>query len=244
MSYILRWGQAHACGTLPVHPSSVVLPTSQGQEFLQLSCLALLNMAQSTVISCGIAAGLAVCIQGVAQGNLTVGDVVLFLTIMTQLYTPLSSFQSYYCQVRCFSAINYFHGPSRRILMRMCLQRGKTSCDYSQSSVCKCGGATHLSAHYVKVELISQKFKMPILCVSSQVQKGFINMENMFELLAKRSGVQDKAGAPPLCITQGATCETLILPACCSAPGSRDLPNIISAPEWWGNSCHLGIQPS
>lgn len=48
----------------------------QGQEFIQLACLALLNIAQSTVISLGLALGLAVCVRGVAAGELTVGDAV------------------------------------------------------------------------------------------------------------------------------------------------------------------------
>jgi ABC-type transport system involved in Fe-S cluster assembly fused permease/ATPase subunit len=54
------------------------MPTyvAQGQEFLQLAALALLSIAQSTVICGGLAAGLAVCVQGVARGTLTVGDTV------------------------------------------------------------------------------------------------------------------------------------------------------------------------
>lgn len=45
-------------------------------------------------------AGLVVCIRGIVAGELTVGDAVLFLTLMNQLYAPLSFFGSYYRQVR------------------------------------------------------------------------------------------------------------------------------------------------
>lgn len=40
-----------------------------------------------------------VCIRGIVAGKLTVGDAVLFLTLMNQLYAPLSFFGSYYRQV-------------------------------------------------------------------------------------------------------------------------------------------------
>ncbi len=38
--------------------------------------------------------------QGVVEGSLTVGDAVLFITVVNQLYVPLSVFGSYYRQVR------------------------------------------------------------------------------------------------------------------------------------------------
>lgn len=34
--------------------------------------------------------------QGVAEGTLTVGDAVLFLSLLQQLYAPLNYFGSYY----------------------------------------------------------------------------------------------------------------------------------------------------
>ncbi len=36
------------------------------------------------------------CLQGVANGSLTVGDAVLFVTLMQQLYAPLNYFGTYY----------------------------------------------------------------------------------------------------------------------------------------------------
>jgi len=40
--------------------------------------------------------GLHACLQGVANGSLTVGDAVLFVTLMQQLYAPLNYFGTYY----------------------------------------------------------------------------------------------------------------------------------------------------
>ena len=44
----------------------------------------------------GIAAGLVVCVNGVSKGTLGVGDTVLFMTLMVQLYEPLNYFGTYY----------------------------------------------------------------------------------------------------------------------------------------------------
>ncbi|GFH15578.1 mitochondrial half-size ABC transporter, membrane protein [Haematococcus lacustris] len=44
----------------------------------------------------GITLGLLVCSKGVRDGELTVGDVVLFLSLMAQLYGPLNWFGAYY----------------------------------------------------------------------------------------------------------------------------------------------------
>lgn len=44
-------------------------------------------------------AGLVVCVRGIVSGKLTVGDAVLFLSLMSQLVAPLSFFGSYYRQV-------------------------------------------------------------------------------------------------------------------------------------------------
>ncbi len=45
------------------------------------------------------AAGLIVCVRGIVAGKLTVGDAVLFLSLMQSLMAPLSFFGSYYRQV-------------------------------------------------------------------------------------------------------------------------------------------------
>ncbi|KAK9811422.1 hypothetical protein WJX72_003723 [[Myrmecia] bisecta] len=72
----------------------------QREEYLQMAVLNALNILQSCVIFGGLAAGLAVCVHGIAVGSLTVGDAVLFLTMMNQLYSPLNFFGSYYRQVQ------------------------------------------------------------------------------------------------------------------------------------------------
>lgn len=65
-----------------------------------MAFLSILSMVQSTVVWVGLASGMVVCVWGVAHGELTVGDAVLFITIMNQLYVPLTYFGSYYRQVR------------------------------------------------------------------------------------------------------------------------------------------------
>lgn len=71
----------------------------QAAEYWQMAFLSLLSMVQSSVVWVGLAAGMVVCVWGVAAGTLTVGDTVLFLTMMQQLYVPLTYFGSYYRQV-------------------------------------------------------------------------------------------------------------------------------------------------
>ena len=44
----------------------------------------------------GVATGLLVCVAGVQRGDLTVGDTVLYMALMAQLYQPLSFFGSNY----------------------------------------------------------------------------------------------------------------------------------------------------
>lgn len=71
----------------------------QAAEYWQLAFLSLLSMVQSMVVWVGLAGGLIVCIWGCSRGTLTVGDTVLFITMMQQLYVPLTYFGSYYRQV-------------------------------------------------------------------------------------------------------------------------------------------------
>lgn len=40
------------------------------------------------------------CVRGILAGKLSVGDAVLFLSLMNSLMAPLSFFGSYYRQVR------------------------------------------------------------------------------------------------------------------------------------------------
>ena len=68
----------------------------QGVDYKLSASMNALNVAQSGVVFVGMAAGMTVCTAGVADGSLTVGDVVLFVTLMQQLYAPLNFFGSYY----------------------------------------------------------------------------------------------------------------------------------------------------
>lgn len=72
----------------------------QGAEYWQMAFLSLLSIIQSAVVWGGLAGGLVVCVWGIARGQLTVGDAVLFTTMMNQLYVPLTFFGSYYRQVQ------------------------------------------------------------------------------------------------------------------------------------------------
>ncbi|KAL6777369.1 hypothetical protein ACKKBF_B21245 [Auxenochlorella protothecoides x Auxenochlorella symbiontica] len=104
----------------------------QVEDFRLQASLNLVNVAQSFMIFAGLAAGLLVCTQGIADGSLSVGDAVLFVTLMQQLYAPLNFFGTYY-----------------RV-----------------------------------------------------IQQSMIDMENMFELLAKQPSINDSPGATDLAVTQ------------------------------------------
>lgn len=65
-------------------------------EYKLLASLAVLNVIQSLVICTGLVCGMIVCVKGVASGDLSVGDVVLFVTLLNQLYGPLNFFGTYY----------------------------------------------------------------------------------------------------------------------------------------------------
>jgi len=68
----------------------------QSVEFKLLASLNALNMLQSCIIFLGLSAGMTICTVGIYQKTLTVGDVVLFVTLMQQLFQPLNFFGTYY----------------------------------------------------------------------------------------------------------------------------------------------------
>ncbi|GLI64082.1 hypothetical protein VaNZ11_007251, partial [Volvox africanus] len=72
----------------------------QAAEYWQMAFLAMLSITQASVVWLGLASGMVVCVRGVVRGSLTVGDAVLFVTMMNQLYVPLTFFGSYYRQVQ------------------------------------------------------------------------------------------------------------------------------------------------
>ncbi|KAG2501077.1 hypothetical protein HYH03_000896 [Edaphochlamys debaryana] len=72
----------------------------QAAEYWQMAFLAMLSITQASVVWFGLASGMVVCVRGVVRHTLTVGDAVLFVTMMNQLYVPLTFFGSYYRQVQ------------------------------------------------------------------------------------------------------------------------------------------------
>lgn len=74
-------------------------PPTQPTHFTQMAFLSLLSLVQSLVVWLGLAAGLVFCIWGSSRGTVSVGDTVLFISMMQQLYVPLTFFGSYYRQV-------------------------------------------------------------------------------------------------------------------------------------------------
>jgi ATP-binding cassette subfamily B (MDR/TAP) protein 6 len=68
----------------------------QSIDFKLIASMNALNVMQSLVIFSGVASGLMICTYGVAQGTLSVGDTVLFVSMMQQLYAPLNFFGTYY----------------------------------------------------------------------------------------------------------------------------------------------------
>eukprot|EP00043_Microstomoeca_roanoka_P013838 m.136026 g.136026 ORF g.136026 m.136026 type:complete len:877 (-) comp15861_c0_seq2:159-2789(-) len=62
--------------------------------------LNLLNVIQSVVITVGMLIGTLLCGYMVAQGELTVGDFVLFISYIIQLYAPLNFFGTYYRMIQ------------------------------------------------------------------------------------------------------------------------------------------------
>lgn len=75
----------------------------QVAEWRVNASLSLLNGCQTLLIALGVAAGALLCAHMVAaghQGGLTVGDYVLFLTYVMQLYTPLNFLGTYYRMIQ------------------------------------------------------------------------------------------------------------------------------------------------
>lgn len=74
----------------------------QVAEWRSNASLNLLNICQTVTIALGVAAGALLCAHMVAdhESNLKVGDYVLFLTYIMQLYTPLNFLGTYYRMIQ------------------------------------------------------------------------------------------------------------------------------------------------
>jgi len=93
-----------------------------------------INTVQRCILSSGLVCGTLLCVRGVAAGEMSVGDVVLFVAMLNQLAQPLNSF-----------------GNSYRT-----------------------------------------------------IQRAFVDMENIFEILEREPLVKDEPGAPDIEVTGGA----------------------------------------
>ncbi|XP_022787340.1 ATP-binding cassette sub-family B member 6, mitochondrial-like [Stylophora pistillata] len=69
-------------------------------EWDTFASLAILNTAQNSVITAGLLAGTLYCAKLVVDGQLGVGDFVLFVTYTLQLYVPLNYFGTYYRMIQ------------------------------------------------------------------------------------------------------------------------------------------------
>ncbi|CAG8454293.1 2138_t:CDS:10 [Diversispora eburnea] len=58
--------------------------------------LYILNTAQNLIIQCGLLAGCILCASRISKGEMNVGDFVMYLTYILQLYGPLNWFGNYY----------------------------------------------------------------------------------------------------------------------------------------------------
>ena len=68
----------------------------QGAQWKTLMSLNVLNTTQNVIITCGLLGGMLYCGSLVTKEQLTLGDFVLFMTYVRQLYMPLNFFGTYY----------------------------------------------------------------------------------------------------------------------------------------------------
>ncbi|EDO42945.1 predicted protein, partial [Nematostella vectensis] len=72
----------------------------QDSEWQVLGSLAVLNTVQNVIITSGLLAGAMYCGYLVQNGTLGVGDFVLYVTYIVQLYVPLNFFGTYYRMIQ------------------------------------------------------------------------------------------------------------------------------------------------
>jgi ATP-binding cassette subfamily B (MDR/TAP) protein 6 len=82
--------------TLETSNYKTAIANYQQVDFKLIASMNMLNVLQSLVIFSGVASGLLLCTYGVSRGTLSVGDTVLFVSMMQQLYAPLNFFGTYY----------------------------------------------------------------------------------------------------------------------------------------------------
>ncbi|CAG8623735.1 1773_t:CDS:2, partial [Ambispora gerdemannii] len=68
----------------------------QNAERKSTMSLYILNGIQNTIIQIGLVAGCLLCAKRITKGEMTVGDFIMYLTYILQLYGPLNWFGTYY----------------------------------------------------------------------------------------------------------------------------------------------------
>ena len=79
---------------------SVAVVSYQSAEWVSLASLNILNSGQNVIITLGLLLGASLCAYRVTEGDLTVGDFVLYCTYIIQLYSPLNFFGTYYRMIQ------------------------------------------------------------------------------------------------------------------------------------------------
>lgn len=74
----------------------------QRAEYLTSVSMNGLNIVQSLIMFLGVSSGLLVCLAAVQRGTMTVGDTVLYMAMMSQLYQPLAFFGSNYRVIQTY----------------------------------------------------------------------------------------------------------------------------------------------
>ncbi|KAI9325906.1 P-loop containing nucleoside triphosphate hydrolase protein [Zopfochytrium polystomum] len=72
----------------------------QEADWKSTTSLSFLNTAQNTVITLGLTAGCLLCASRVVAGELTIGDFIMFITYILQLYQPLNFLGTYYRMIQ------------------------------------------------------------------------------------------------------------------------------------------------
>lgn len=83
-----------------VNRYSEAIDKYQDAEWIAMASLSLLNSIQNIIIISGLLGGSLLCAWFIYEGNLTVGDYVLFSSYVIQLYAPLNWFGTYYRMIQ------------------------------------------------------------------------------------------------------------------------------------------------
>jgi ABC-type transport system involved in Fe-S cluster assembly fused permease/ATPase subunit len=80
--------------------AEILVANSSQADYKSSTSLNSLNSAQNVVINAGLLLGSILCGYRIYEEKLTVGDYVLFLSYLTQLYAPLNWLGTYYRMIQ------------------------------------------------------------------------------------------------------------------------------------------------